>query len=189
MSKEEPMLGVDLANIFDDDDIDNPPQGMTPQKPVTIHTVVPDYVTRDILESRHDFHKVLLSDPISASFFATHTPDASAKLYQNVVPKEKFPRVLYGQFFCRHCNKHFGDWKNSLKMYCGDLQCCNTHFYHEYLCEKPDGRRWYQPPMMCTGFEDPSVNAIILDHYGKPILKSLFYIKEGYPTVRTNMMF
>lgn len=189
--------GPDLVDIFNDTDKRYEkelvsPEHKEPEISVSIHTRVKREVSQEIMESCDDMHKVLLDDPIAASFFANLTPDTINERLKDFhivdTGAEGFPRGIHGQFFCRHCNKHFGNWKNCLKLFCGDLECAHPDWHHEYLCEYPDGRRWYLPAMMSSGFEDPPKRGIILDGFGNPILKNLYYVKKGCPVVKRRML-
>jgi hypothetical protein len=184
---EDLMDGPDLVSIFDDDDerymsslMTAPDNGK--EVAVTIHDKVDERVADEILSCIDDMHKQVLADPVTASFFTTANVEGVKKrlrdLYFSDVGPEGFPRGFHGMFFCRSCNKFLG-WHNQLKLFCGSLECNKQHYHHQYLCDRPNGRRWFLPCMLSSGFEDPPHKAIILDGDNKPILKCLYVQHNG----------
>lgn len=191
------MDGPDLVDIFNETDKRYEkelasPEHKEPEIQISIHTRVKKDVYKEILETCEDMHKIVLDDPIAASFFASVTTDTQNERLRDFhivnTGAEGFPRGIHGQFFCRHCNKHFGNWKNGLKLFCGNLACDHPNWHHEYLCEQPDGRRWFLPAMISSGFEDPPKLGIILDGHGNPILKNLYFVKKGCPVFKRRML-
>ena len=198
VNSKEILDGPDLVDIWDDVDKRfemelKEPEHVEPEISVTIQSRVKNEVCKEILDTVEGLHKVIMEDPVAASFFASHTTDSMNERMKNfhivdTGDSDNFLRGIHGQFFCRKCNKHFGDWTSPLRLFCGSLECAHPNWHHEYLCEPPDGRRWFLPCMMSSGFEDPPRRGIILDGFGNPILKNLYYVKKGSPIVKRRML-